>query len=69
MKKIKIELSNAIAEVYAFRGQLDDAMHWLEARLCLKESPLTLVKVDLPLKTLAENPRYKAFLRKVNLPD
>jgi TolB-like protein/Tfp pilus assembly protein PilF len=58
-----------IAEVYAFRGQSDDAMHWLERAYTQKESQLFGVKVDLLLKNLQTDPRYRAFLRKMNLPE
>ena len=57
-----------IAEVYAFRGQSDDAMHWLERAYAQKDAGLYFVKVELPQKTLAADPRFKAFLRKMNLP-
>jgi tetratricopeptide (TPR) repeat protein len=53
-----------IAEVYAFRGQPDEAMHWLE-RACAQRD----VGLYYPLKSLAADPRFKAFLRKMNLPE
>jgi hypothetical protein len=34
-----------------------------------KDSGLPLVKVELPLTRLAADPRFKAFLRKMNLPE
>ena len=58
-----------IAEVYAFRGQLDEAMRWLERAYAQKDPGLYLIKPDLPLKSLAADPRFKAFLRKMNLPE
>ena len=58
-----------IAEVYAFRGQKDDAMHWLERAYAQKDVGLYTVKGDPPLKNLEGDPRYKAFLRKMNLPE
>jgi adenylate cyclase len=57
-----------IANVYAFRGQSDEAMHWLERAYVQKDASLYQVKSYLPLKGLAEDPRFKAFLRKMNLP-
>jgi TolB-like protein/Tfp pilus assembly protein PilF len=56
-----------IAEVYAFRDQSDEAMLWLERAYVQKDASLYLVKSYLPLKSLAEDPRYKAFLKKMNL--
>ena len=58
-----------IANVYAFRGQSDEAMHWLERAYVQKDTNLFLVKSYLPLQGLAADPRFKAFLRKMNLPD
>jgi tetratricopeptide (TPR) repeat protein len=58
-----------IAEVYAFRGQSDDAMHWLERAYAQKDPYLIYVKVELPQKSLAADPRFKAFLKKMNLPE
>ena len=58
-----------IAEVYAFRGQSDEAMHWLERAYAQKDVILFYVKGDPPFKNLEADPRYKAFLRKMNLPE
>jgi TolB-like protein len=58
-----------IAETYAFRGQPDEAMHWLERAYAQKDAILFYVKGDLPLKNLESDPRYKALLRKMNLPE
>jgi TolB-like protein/Flp pilus assembly protein TadD len=56
-----------IAEVYAFRGQAGEAMHWLERAYALKDPYLRDIKGNAFLKNLAGDPRYKAFLRKMNL--
>jgi hypothetical protein len=58
-----------IAEVYGFRGQSEEAMHWLERAYAQKEPTLFLVKASQPLKSLEPDARFKAFLRKMNLPD
>jgi TolB-like protein len=58
-----------VAAVFAFRGQLDEAMHWLERAYVQKDAGLFSVKFDLPLKNLEKDPRYKAFLKKMNLPE
>ncbi len=57
-----------IAEAYSFRGEVDEAMHWLERAYAQKDSALIYIKGDLPLKNLEGDPRYKAFLKKMNLP-
>jgi TolB-like protein/Flp pilus assembly protein TadD len=58
-----------IASVYAFRGQFDEAMRWLDRAYTQKDSGLVYVKVDAPFKKMGADPRYKAFLRKMNLPE
>jgi adenylate cyclase len=58
-----------IASVYAFRGQADQAMRWLERAYVQKDFSLYMMKAYLPLHSLADDPRYKAFLRKMNLPE
>jgi tetratricopeptide (TPR) repeat protein len=59
----------AIASVYAFRDQSDEAMHWLERAYAQKDFGLVLIKGYLPLQSLAADLRFKAFLRKMNLPE
>jgi TolB-like protein len=58
-----------IAHVYAFRGQFDDAMHWLERAYIQRDSGLYIIKSEIELKSLQGDPRFKAFLRKMNLPE
>jgi hypothetical protein len=58
-----------IAEVYAFRGQSDEAMHWLERAYAQKDAALDFLKVEFPQKSLAADSRFKAFLRKMHLPE
>jgi predicted Zn-dependent protease len=50
-----------IANVYAFRGQSDEAMLWLERAYAQKDFSLYLIKAWLP-SSLVADPRYKAFL-------
>ena len=58
-----------IAEVYAFRNQLDEAFEWLDRAYTQRDSGLMETKVDPLLKSLHKDPRYAAFLEKVNLPN
>ena len=58
-----------IADVYALRGQSDDAMHWLERAYSQKDPELYSIKSETELQGLKADPRYKAFLRKMNLPE
>jgi TolB-like protein/Flp pilus assembly protein TadD len=63
------EFAFMVAEVYAFRGQPDEAMHWLERASSQKDCILHYVKGDWPLRNLELDPRYKVFLKKMNLPE
>jgi hypothetical protein len=55
--------------VYAFRGQSDEAMHWLERAYDQKDAYLCYLKPELSQKSLAADRRFKAFLQKMNLPE
>jgi TolB-like protein/cytochrome c-type biogenesis protein CcmH/NrfG len=57
-----------IAQVYAFRNQSDEAFEWLERAYAQRDSGLIYTKVDPLLKNLHSDPRYAAFLKKLNLP-
>jgi TolB-like protein len=56
-----------IAGLHAFRGQKDQAFTWLEKAYAQKDHYLWTIKTDPLLKNLEADPRYKAFLRKMNL--
>src|SRR6185437_14240943 len=58
-----------IARVYAFRGEKDHAFEWLDRAYDLRDEDLYLIKDDPLLKNLEGDARYKAFLRKMNLPE
>jgi TolB-like protein/Tfp pilus assembly protein PilF len=57
-----------IAQVYAFRNQSDEAFEWLERAYAQRDGGLVGTKVDPLLKSLRKDPRYAAFLKKLNLP-
>ena len=57
-----------IAEVYAFRNQSDEAFEWLDQAYAQRDSGLIGTKVDPLLKSLRNDPRYAALLKKLNLP-
>ena len=57
-----------IAEIYAVRGEKDKAFEYLEKSYLARESRLTYLKGDPLLKNLESDPRYIAFLKKMNLP-
>jgi tetratricopeptide (TPR) repeat protein len=58
-----------IAEVYASRNQSDGAFEWLDRAYAQRDSGLVGTKVDPLLKSLHNDPRYAAFLKKLNLPN
>ncbi len=58
-----------ISSVYAFRGESDEALKWLDTSNMRGESALLLLKSQLMFDKLEGDPRYKAFLKKKNLPE
>jgi TolB-like protein/predicted Zn-dependent protease len=58
-----------IADIYALRGQSDEAMRWLDRAFAQKDSALMFIKADTALVPLNGDPRFKALLRKMNLPE
>jgi TolB-like protein/Flp pilus assembly protein TadD len=58
-----------IARVYAFRREPDHAFEWLNRAYEVRDEDLYFIKGDPLLKNLETDPRYKAFLRKMNLPE
>jgi tetratricopeptide (TPR) repeat protein len=57
-----------IAEIYAFRNQSDEAFGWLDRAYAKHDDGLIDMKVEPLLKSLHNDPRYTAFLKKLNLP-
>jgi TolB-like protein/DNA-binding winged helix-turn-helix (wHTH) protein/cytochrome c-type biogenesis protein CcmH/NrfG len=58
-----------IAEVYAFRNQSDEAFEWLDRAYAQRDGGVIQTKVDPLLKNLQGDPRYVAFLKKLNFPN
>jgi TolB-like protein/DNA-binding winged helix-turn-helix (wHTH) protein len=56
-----------IAEVYAFRNQSDKAFEWLDLAYVQRSGSLVGMKVDPLMKGLHKDPRFVAFLKKLNL--
>ena len=57
-----------IAEIYAWRGEKDQAFQWLDRAYAQRDGGLTEVKNDPLLASLRADPRYKSFLAKMKLP-
>lgn len=58
-----------IAEVYSFRGDPDKAFQWLEKSSEVKDSGLAFVLGDPAFRSLIGDPRWQAFLDKLDLLD
>jgi len=59
----------AIALVYAFRKQSDEAFQWLGRAYAAHDDGLIETKVNPLLKNFRNDPRYTALLKKLNLPN
>ncbi len=58
-----------VAQTYAYRGEHDRALEWLERAYRQKDACLVEITGEPLFKNMANDPRYKAFLRKMNLPE
>ena len=72
----KLEAGNSkdapynIAGVYAFRGQKEEAFQWLERALTSRDPGLgPEVKTDPLFESIRKDARFKAILKKMNLPE
>jgi len=62
----------SVAQACGYRVELDDAFTWLERAYRQKDADLWSIKlnqVDPLLRDFARDPRFAAFLRKMNLPE
>ena len=57
-----------VAQTYAYRGDHDHALEWLERAYKQKDANLAFIAGEPLFNSLADDPRYKAFLRRMNLP-
>ena len=58
-----------IGAVHAYRGEADAAVTWLERAYKQRGDGMVFLKVDPRLRNLRSDARYKALVRKMNLPD
>ena len=58
-----------VAANYAQRGDYDRALHWLDRAYETRDTSLVEIVGETLFKNLADEPRFKAFLRKMNLPE
>lgn len=65
--KFQNDWSYLLAELYAYRGEKDKALMWLENAYNKNDGWLVFLKGDPLLKDLKDDNRYKAFMKKMNL--
>jgi len=58
-----------IAVAHAYRGETDEALEWLERAYRQKDFELSYIKSEFPALPIRSDSRYKAFLKKMNLPE
>ena len=63
------EMAYQIAEVHAFRDEVDLAFEWLDRAYDQRDGGLSDIKGDPFLRGLVDDPRYRALLRKLKLPE
>ena len=56
-----------IAEVYAWRGETERALDWLERAYAQRDGGMVDIKVDPRVASLHGQPRYDALLRAMDL--
>jgi adenylate cyclase len=57
------------SQIHAYRGERDQAFAWLNRAYQRREPDCSILKVDPLLENLRTDPRFKAFLRKMKLPE
>jgi serine/threonine-protein kinase len=68
IEKFQNESAFQIAEVYAFRGEVDRSFEWLERAYIQRDAGLAWTKISPLFKNVERDPRYAAFLKKMRLP-
>ncbi|UHQ18554.1 tetratricopeptide repeat protein [Lysobacter sp. KIS68-7] len=63
------EAAYQIASAHAYRGDADLAFAWLDRAYDQRDPGATEIKGDRFMRGIIGDPRYKAFLRKLKLPD
>jgi hypothetical protein len=63
------EVGGGIVVVYAARGDPDRAFAWLDRAFNVYGEGITWIKGEPLLGSLVEDPRYKALLQKMRLPE
>ena len=68
VQRASSSLAYQIAEVYAWRGEKDQAFEWLERAYRQHDGGLTYLVYDRYLDSLRSDPRFRALLARLKLP-
>src|SRR5262249_53678247 len=68
IQKDRDVLAYQVAEVYAWRGEIDKAFEWLQISLENHDTGLLSLNVDPLLQRLRSDPRLAELIRKIGLP-
>ena len=63
------DMAYQIAEIYAWRGEKEQAFAWLDRAFVQRDGGLIGLKLDEVMGSLRTDPRYGALLRRMNLPE
>jgi TolB-like protein/DNA-binding winged helix-turn-helix (wHTH) protein len=69
LKSYAASIPAGVAAVYAFRGESDEAFKWLDRAYSQKDALLYRLKFSPEFDGVHGDPRYNAFLKKLNLPE
>jgi hypothetical protein len=58
-----------VAAVYSGLGEKDKAFEWLEKSFQTRDSQLNTFRWEMQFESLADDPRFKDLLRRMNLPE
>ena len=67
--KYHIDSAFEFAAIHAFRDQTDEAFEWLDRAYAQSDPSMMSTKMDPLLKSLHNDPRFAALLKKLNLPN
>jgi serine/threonine protein kinase/Tfp pilus assembly protein PilF len=68
IEKFQSNWAYQIAQIYAYRGDIDKAFEWLERAYKQRDGGLAEIKGEPLLHSLEGDPRYRAFMQKMKLP-
>ena len=67
--KYSADAAYQIASVHAWRGEKDQAFEWLDRAYAQRDPGTSEIKGDRTMRPIMRDPRYKAFLAKLKLPE